>query len=676
MSSLKRNETPNMRCSATSACEARLLSLTIRGGCESDELPMTSIMILLVHRLIFIGRGLLRALAPSLMLAMPLAGVGARAEPTTSQTFTLQPGWNAVSFAVLPANTDLNVVFNGIDVESVWAFDSGLGTPDFIQEVSEPALAKAGWRSWVSSARPDAFQNDLFRLQVNRAYLLKLNGAASVPFTISGRPSLRPLAWQPDAFNFRSLPVDPAAPPTLNTFFQPSTAHYSPSAGLAAIYRLTAVGAWQRVAPTDLAGAGVAYWIYCRGGSDYVGPLRLTVDFGDGLDFGVAATELGLNLLNQGSGLNVTVRDLSAPAANPLSRAVRLADATLTWPALVSPLVRSLPSGTSATERLAVRRSAMTSDRYETVLEVADDAGTRYLVPVTASRPSAPAAASLAGSGSAARSDPRRLQGLKLAAVPEAVTHAGLWVGTANIRAISEAHSGPLTTNVALGFTVQLETNVVSKIVTTNRIPNGVTRTGVSMTPTPTGSEFPLRLLLHVDRTGRTRLLKEVIQMWKNGTTTNDANGFAVVDQPGKEVLVTDDTRIGDFVGLTARDGVPVGRRLSTAAFDFPDNELPLAGDFAIGSILRGTNAVSDTFARNPFKHRYHPDHAKGYDLRRVIEFELSAPPANPPPGYGERVLEGLYRETVTGLHRTNIVVGGTFRLSRVTTTAELNPQP
>ena len=161
--------------------------------------------------------------------------------------------------------------------------------------------------------------------------------------------------------------------------------------------------------------------------------------------------------------------------------------------------------------------------------------------------------------------------------------------------------------------------------------------------------------------------------MWQDGTTTNDASGTAIVDRPGRHVLLTDDSLVGNYTGISARDGVPVGRRLSTAGFDFADNELPMAGVFDIGSSVVTTNTMSDTFARNPFKHRYHPDHQKGFAIRRVIGLEFGAAPTNPPPGYGERVLDGIYRETVSGLHRTNIVVTGTFRLNRVANTPVLN---
>ena len=611
-------------------------------------------------------RPLLRLAARLLML--PLAGLLAHATPTTTQVITLNPGWNAVHFDVLPADSDLNAVFSGLPLDSVWAYGNGLGTPDFVQEVTEQALSKAGWFSWVPTNRVDAFQNTLFAVQANRSYLVKFTGTNAITITYSGTPTTRPLAWLPDSFNFRGLPVDPAIPPTFLSFFRNSPAHYAAATGLTPVYRLDAGGVWQRVAPTDLVKRGEAYWIYCKGGSDYVSPLVAAAEYGDGLNFLASTAELVLNLKNVGgAAVNATVTDLGAPTANPLSYGTRQSDLSLVWQALLSPWVQSVAANTTLPVRISVRRADMTADLFETVLEVTDGLGSRSLLPVSVIRPS-----SDVGGATSSRSRARPA-GIGKAALPEVATHVGLWVGVATINAVSEAHSGPLTTNVVMGFSVQLETNAVTQVVTTNLVPNSLTRTAPSMAPTPTGSEFNLRLLLHVDASGQTRLLKEVIEMWQDGTSTNDASGNTTVVTPGHYVLLTDDSLVGQFTGVSARDGVPVGRRLSTAGFDFADKELPLAGDFAIGSSVTGTNKMSETFDRNPFKHRYHPDHQKGYDISRVIGLEFTPAPTNAPPGYGERVLDGIYRETVTGLHRTNIVVSGTFRLNRIATTAVLN---
>ncbi len=598
------------------------------------------------------------------LLTLVFAGELLQAAPTTTQTLVLQPGWNALHIEVLPSNPSLSTVFAALPIDSVWTYENARGTPEFVQEVSEESLTRAGWISWVPTNRVDSFQNTLFQLQVNRSYLVKHVGTNPTTLTLSGRPSLRSRPWQPDTLNFRGLPVDPALPPTFLTFFRPSPAHYSPATGLQPMYRMNASGVWQRVINTDLVRPGEAYWIHVRGGSDYIAPFTAAPERGDGLDFDVVFDELPLLMSNLGSSsVNARVRDLGSPAANPLSHAVDVPDQALSWSPLPSTWVRPLASTQNTRERLAVRRIDMASDLFETVLEITDGVGTRHLLPVSVARNTIEP---LAGSSRSARP----------AGSAEAQSHAGLWVGTASLNAISEAHSGPLSTNFTRGFTLQLETNAVSRIVTTNLIPNSVVRSSVSLTPTPTASEFNLRLLLHVDVTGQTRLLKEVIEMWQNGTTTNDPDGTTVVAKPGRAVLVTDESRIGQFSGVSARDGVEVGRRVSTAAFDFPGTELPMSGDFAMGSTVIGTNRMSETFERNPFKHRYHPDHRKGFNIQRVIELEISPPPLNASPGYGERTLQGIYRETVTGLHRTNIVVRGTFRLNRVSQTATLNAQP
>jgi hypothetical protein len=595
------------------------------------------------------------------MLFLALASPMARATPTLLQQITLNPGWNAVHVRVQPNTPNLDTLFAGLPIQGVWTYVQGTGSPDFIQEVSEAALSKAGWISWVPASSPDAFQNDLSRLQVNRSYLIHYTGATSTNVVVGGRPALRPAAWLPDAYNLRGLPVDPSFQPTFLDFFRFSAAHYSATGGLQPIYRLNGAGVWTRVAPTDQIAPGTAYWIFTNGSSDYQAPLGLSIPAGDGLDYLDVVDEITLTTSNAAeTGAEVTLSDLSSPTNNPLSHAVRLTDGTLTWPILPSPLVFQLPAKDSRNQRIAVRRADMTNELFETVLEIKDGRGSCHYLAVSVIRPVAPASVSSTASPNA------KSLGLSTA-------HAGLWIGTATINAVSEAHSGPLSTNLEQGFTRVLETNAVTRLVTTNLVPNSVVRTNVSMATTPTGSEFRLRVLVHVDQTGRARLLKEVIQMWQNGTVSNAADGTTVALTPGRVVLVTDDTKISQFTGITARDGDVVGRRISSAGFDFAGNELPLSGSFEIGSSVRGTNTMSETFATNPFRHRYHPDNSRGFNLRRVIELELSPPGTNAPPGYGERVLEGSYHETVTGLHRTNIVVAGTLQLSRVSTTSVLN---
>jgi hypothetical protein len=91
----------------------------------------------------------------------------------------------------------------------------------------------------------------------------------------------------------------------------------------------------------------------------------------------------------------------------------------------------------------------------------------------------------------------------------------------------------------------------------------------------------------------------------------------------------------------------------------------------------------------NPFKHVYHPDHdnldtrfeqtlPEGREsftvIRQVaLDFTGTDPLGLNPPGWGDREIGGVYRETFTGLHRSAIQISGTFRLVKVSGVADLD---
>ena len=660
----------------------------------------------------------------ALALALGHAAGVARAQNLT-QTLTLNPGWNSVFLEVAPTNSDIRAIFAGVPIDSVWAFAARPAAVDFIQDPNQLTGNLGLWQLYVPTNRLESINNNLFTLQANRAYLVKSTNAAAVTLTLTGRPSLRKVQWVPDSYNLRGFPIDPATPPTFQAFFAPSPAHYNPTTGaLQKIWKLDSTGKWVMVAPGDAMQSGVAYWVFTQGASDYLAPLTVVLDAGDGLDYSREINTLNLTLFNRaGQSRSALVTDASAPAASPLSYAVLDVVNGPTWPALPSPLVRLEAAGASEKLRLAIRREAFSVATYTTVLTITDGAGTRLRVPVSADK--------VLGAGASAgsiKSGPR-VGGTPAA---EASAHAGLWVGTATITNVSEVHSGALVTNLyayrknASGVEVPLAINDPSIGVWTNPQPSRITvvqtngslvlitnlapitnlvvlatnkadgkalavrtrieRAPASATTTPTASGYRLRLLLHVDTNGVTRLLKEVIQEWKDGTTTNNAQGFAVTATPGRNVLVTDPVVIGQFKGAVARDGISVGRRLSTAAFDFAGNELALSGYFALGSAVRGTNVVGATLPTNPFLHKYHPDHdnldaqyvgtaqpPEVYDVTRAIAFEFSPADTNAPPGYGYNRVSGVYRETISGLHKADLAVDGSFNLTRVATTGVLN---
>jgi hypothetical protein len=521
---------------------------------------------------------------------------------------------------------------------------------DFIQDPNEPLWNRSSWRVFTPTNRVDSFQNSLFKILGNRPYLINVTNTATL--TIGGRPSFRPLDWVPDTYNLRGFPIDPAQRPTFLNYFRSSPAHYNATtAQLSKIYRLSPTGQWTPVSGADLIDYGIAYWTFTSGASDFTGPLGLQIEFGDGLDYGSTLTEHVIKFKNPTTATkSACLRDLlgtDAPISYPNPDLI----STQRWLNLPSPYCLQVGPGTTETLRLAIRRKDMPSPTYTTIFEIKDNDGTRLQVPVLATKT---VAAAVTGPPPSAP-------------VQEARNRAGLWVGNVTLDAVAEVNSGMLVTNM------------------TNQ---SVTRINTSTTPTPTRSELSMRLLVHVDTNGTTCLLRDVIQLWKDGTYTNDANGRRVTATPGRFVLLTDDSLLGQYSGAALRDGQSVGRRLSSASYDWhgTNTVMPMTGSFAVSNRLSCTLALQPNSPTNPFRHKYHPDHdnlnatfsaykQEAYPITRQIELTLT--PADPTQfssaDYGYSVIGGTYRETITGLHKDPLVTSGKFRLTRAATTAVLN---
>jgi hypothetical protein len=574
----------------------------------------------------------------NLLLAFLIVGLAATVKAqSTTQPVTLNPGWNAVWLEVEPQDNATDAVFEDLEIGSVWTWLNPETPAEFIQSVSEAEFKQAGWQRWFPPAREESILNNLFRIQANRAYLIRFDGASPTVWTVTGRPSVRRPVWSPDGFSLRGLPVDPASPPTFLNFFRHSSAHFeAENSTLQPMFRLnSATGAWVAVAPTDPVQSGHAYWIFTAGASDYSAPLDLTLEIGDGLDFGLNVAELGLRIRNFRPTQSTALFTDSASAGTVLSHLDFDSVAGNQWLPLSAPLALPVASAGEVDIDLAVRRQDQTIALKESVLDIRDGAGTRHRVPVSSQKLGVPASGT----------------------TPSATPLAGLWVGAATLNAVSEAHSSDPST------------------------------------PTPTPSELSLRMILHVDAGGQVRLLKEVTQMWRDGTFTTGPGGGQVIDQPGEYVLLTDDSLIPQFSGAVARDSETAGRRLSTVGYDFPStpaaNFLGLTGSFGIGGNLAGTLLLPADHPTNPFKHKYHPDHdnlnerfdgpaEESFDVTRQIALSFAAAPptgrASVDFGYNE--MAGSYRETITGIHKNALQLEGTFFLRRLTTIAELNPAP
>jgi len=329
-----------------------------------------------------------------------------------------------------------------------------------------------------------------------------------------------------------------------------------------------------------------------------------------------------------------------------------------------SALVQSnVPPGGVWELRLAVRRQDMAAPPsapdppgvlYQSLLEIRDAGGRcRHVIPVCAE--------GLGGSGNT-----KYGSGHATFAKDGTPPHprAGLWIGSASIQKVNQPSSGN---------------------------PDE---------PVPVASEFQFRLLVHVDANGQARLLQKVLQMWKPGTyqPATDGSTNRVLDEPGRFVLATAESMIAGLTGAAIRDGQSVGRRFSSAAFAFRA-PIPLTGTGEFGAdqaTIAGEVLVAYDDPLSPFVHVYHPDHnnlndrrepltlrsdargrytSESFDVTRRINLAFTAgdPDQLTLAGWGDNQLGGVYRERISGLHKNDLYLQGTFRLHRASEVAVLN---
>jgi hypothetical protein len=574
------------------------------------------------------------ALFFALLLSLQAIAWGA-AVPTVTQTLSLNPGWNAVYLEVEPLSNSPAVVFKALPSgSSVWAWTGKDDSVQFIQDPSETPVTAPKWLAIFTSAAESSL-NNMFAITANSAYLIHVAGTSSRTINVEGRPTIRHKGWVPDSFNLTGFGFA-GSPPTFAAFFAPSNSHKNQ-----AIYRLNnTTGAWEIVnnPATTTMRSGEAFWIYCQSGSDYQGPLTVEADGSDGLDFGVGITILSLTLNNSStSDRTVAVSQLSG--ANPVALAFRTYDAT-GGKILTNPLSGMSPvtvkAGGSSVVTLAVLRGSF-SGAAASVLEFTDTQGSRVRVPVTAT------------------SNP--ING-----------YPGLWTGSATLNKVSQlSDSGP-----APGF--------------------------ASGDAKPTPAPLSLNLILHQDKIGQVRLLKQAVVMFKD----QSYNEVGTPLSKGRYVVLTKDSLIPNYSGVTQRDGSKVGRRISAIGFDYsPSTDVTYGTDFD-GTALKCSGSISTaiecrpvlessataTHPTNPFLHRYHPDHDNLASDFRTFSQEVNritrtvtlvfdpiplSNPTNPPPGWGVTMLGGTYTEYISGLAKGPIKLQGNFTISLATDVDLLN---
>jgi hypothetical protein len=127
-----------------------------------------------------------------------------------------------------------------------------------------------------------------------------------------------------------------------------------------------------------------------------------------------------------------------------------------------------------------------------------------------------------------------------------------------------------------------------------------------------------------------------------------------------------------------------------TSAFKDGDaltrNDVEMAGQLAPGQTSGATFFLGASHPTNPFRHRMHPDHSRGYDIIRTVQLltDSSSSGTSQTGGYGVDWVSGTYQEEIHGLHKPlgpsgniGLKTAGQFTLRRATLVDALNqPQP
>lgn len=319
----------------------------------------------------------------SLLLVASLCVALSTFAQNRQQTIQLQAGWNAVYLEVEPLDTNPDAVFGNTPIDTVARY---FPRSSPVQYISDPAGApwnEPGWGVWYAPARPEAVVGNLHAIRGNKAYLV--HSASVYAWNVTGTIAFERRSWQADSFNLVGFGVNEQSPPTFERVLSAAEGRIGDR-----IYRLDAGGKWQPVTAmaATVVRSGEAYWVYCKGKTDYQGPLQVKVSGTAGLDFGSSATQLDIEFFNYSSAsTSVGVEVVSGAGDLPLVNVSYDAAALQTvYSAFPSRMSLTVAANQTEKLRLAIRRESMSAGTQTKLLKLTTSDGLCYWIPVSARR--------------------------------------------------------------------------------------------------------------------------------------------------------------------------------------------------------------------------------------------------------------------------------------------------
>jgi hypothetical protein len=527
-----------------------------------------------------------------------------------STTYTLNGGWNSIYLHGNATHATLDELFAA--KPEVLEVWRWNPNPNQVGFTSTPLLPSNGTPEWSKWVRGGPAAS-LIGLTGQSAYLVKCSSAVSV--AIAQRPMPPSNTWVRSGANFLGFPSSKATGnfPTFSNYFATFPAAIAANAKIFKYVggELGPGNPLQIFSPNlERVNRDQAYWFSSEVVGNFYAPVQISLSNNEGFAFGRRGTVITARVMNRTAAV-MTLR-VTPVASNSPPDGQELITAGV-------PLTRRTLDDQAAWVETPIAAA------YDEVIAPKSSVELSFGIDRSAMSGAADAlyASLLRFTDSANTFD------ILLPATARKDTLAGLWIGEAVVTAVE---SKPLQNAVK-----------------------------------PAGSAFPLRYLVHVADDGTARVLSQVFM----GPMAAAPHDFGLCRSEA---------------GLKA-DAKAAARRIVATHLPL-DQALVTTGSFSIGGDLACTIATPFNDPTNPFVHQYHPDHdnksgqtelvagQESYDVTREVSFTFTATPpgGGSATGWGSSVIGGTYGEVVSGLHKENISLTGTFVLRRASELGTLNP--
>ena len=661
-------------------------------------------------------------LAAGLLVGMVTLTSSVRAQSAT-QTITLTAGWNAVWLEVEPVDgagqrQAPDVVFSDPSILTIASPKPLAGLSEFF--AGDPGTITTfnqdEWQQWKQD--DPTGDNNLSLIDGNRPYLIRVaSDKSAFSLNLTGKVRFFNHSWVPDRYNLVGFGLQGS--PSFSTFFGPSGNTHP----VAKIFTLdAATGNWLTVSGAAPMTSGKAYWVFCSGPSNYMGPVSVsfdratngTLNFGDPTDFvkvGTGLDELDLDLeelvfSNAGTASATPELDLITPDSAPGSLALYVVNPN---PANANYL-RGNQVDSSAGSGASAALDKSVASLQTTILTLG---------------------AKRNWTGDAPRTNTYRLK--------TGLNSASFWLPITAVRSLLAQTSGAPGTPAS----------EVSGLWVGDVIVNSSTSIVEDGAPVPPAGSAPRRIILHAKSSGGPDAVHLLSQVTAMQTKTADPA------LPNEPVLVVDPAKISIFEGIKERNGKRVGLRIEAVTYDMPrkldgvsqgdliggptasgdpkflkltslpanlqaalsddpsirtpaqitlisssaalitaakstiptllPNYLlssggrppklveaygltaPMTGSLGAGQTVEASFLLDPFHRSNPFRHAFHHDLSKGPQISRVlkVEFDADQPIAD--------VLRGTCTEEITGLIQSKLTLSGRIELRRISTVDTLN---